>query len=93
MNLFFFFFKISLFTIGGGYVMALILEKALLKKRWIAEEEFRIIFNTAQAIPGSIIINVSFNWEKLYGILDSLRLALYHHRLSQLSHMFPLLLN
>ena len=41
LNAFCTFFKIGLFTIGGGYAMVpLIEEEVVNKKRWITQEEF-----------------------------------------------------
>lgn len=54
------FFKIGLFTIGGGYVMIPIMEKELVdKKEWITEEEMLDSYALAQSIPGIIAVNTS----------------------------------
>lgn len=52
------FFKIGLFTFGGGYAMIPLIEKEIVeKKKWIEREEITDIFALAQSIPGAIAIN------------------------------------
>lgn len=60
LNLFFVFFRIGLFTFGGGYAMIPLIEKELVtNKKWIHEEDMIDIFAIAQSIPGAIAINTS----------------------------------
>ena len=59
-KLFISFFKIGLFTFGGGYAMLPLIEKELVEKRkWITEEELLEMFIISQMTPGTIAINVS----------------------------------
>jgi chromate transporter len=52
------FFKIGLFTFGGGYAMIPLIEKEIVdKKKWIEREEITDIFALAQSVPGAIAIN------------------------------------
>jgi chromate transporter len=54
------FFKIGLFTIGGGYVMIPVMERELVEgKNWITEEQMLNSYALAQSIPGIIAVNTS----------------------------------
>jgi chromate transporter len=58
LELFSLFFKIGLFTFGGGYAMIPLIEKEIVQnKRWIEKEEIVDVFAVAQSIPGAIAIN------------------------------------
>ena len=54
------FFKIGLFTFGGGYAMLPLIEQELIAKRgWIEHKEFFDLLTLAQSVPGPIAINTS----------------------------------
>ena len=54
------FFKIGLFTIGGGYAMVpLIEEEVVNKKKWISQEEFIDLLAISQSVPGVFAVNFS----------------------------------
>ncbi|MCQ2095987.1 MAG: chromate transporter [Bacteroidaceae bacterium] len=54
------FFKVGLFTIGGGYAMIPMVENDVVrKKRWLGSEEFIDILAVAQAAPGLFAINMA----------------------------------
>ena len=60
LELFITFFKIGLFTFGGGYAMiAQIREIIVEKKQWINEEELMEIITIAESTPGPIAINMA----------------------------------
>ena len=60
LALFLVFFKIGLFTFGGGYAMiAQIKEVVVDKKNWISEEEFFQIVAISESTPGPIAINMA----------------------------------
>ena len=60
MSLFLVFFKIGLFTFGGGYAMlALIEDICVEKKKWITHEEMMDITVIAESTPGPIAINLA----------------------------------
>lgn len=59
-ELFIIFFKIGLFTFGGGYAMiAQIKEIVVDKKKWISEDELLEIITIAESTPGPIAINLA----------------------------------
>jgi chromate transporter len=52
------FFKIGLFTFGGGFAMIPLIEREIVrKKRWIAAADIADVFAVAQSVPGAIAIN------------------------------------
>lgn len=54
------FFKIGLFTIGGGYAMIPLIEKEVVESRkWIENDEFIDIMAVAQSAPGVFAVNIS----------------------------------
>ena len=54
------FFKIGMFTLGGGYAMIPIIETEVVDKhRWISKEEFLDLIAIAQSCPGVFAINIS----------------------------------
>ena len=58
LSLFAAFFKIGLFTFGGGYAMIAVIERDLVeKKQWISAEEFADIIAIAESTPGPLAIN------------------------------------
>lgn len=54
------FFKIGLFTIGGGYAMIPLIEAEIIeKKKWIGKEEFLDLMAIAQSCPGIFAVNIA----------------------------------
>ena len=52
-QLFWSFFKIGTFTIGGGYAMIPLMEKELVDRhQWLTSEEFMDIIALSQTMPG-----------------------------------------
>lgn len=78
INAFCTFFKIGLFTIGGGYAMVpLIEEEVVNKKHWISKEEFLDLLAISQSVPGVFAVNFSiFIGYKLKRFRGALSLAL-----------------
>ena len=64
------FFKMGIFTFGGGYAMLPILKsEAVDKQKWISEEELLNYYSIGQCTPGIIAVNASsFIGYKLRGI-------------------------
>ena len=60
LKLFFTFFRIGLFTIGGGYAMIPLIEKYVVERnRWLSKEEFVDLLAVAQSAPGVFAVNMS----------------------------------
>jgi chromate transporter len=57
-ELFYYFFKIGLFTFGGGYAMIPLIENVCVEqKHWITHEDMMNITVIAESTPGPIAIN------------------------------------
>ena len=57
-TLFFTFFKIGLFTFGGGYAMIALLEEEFIQRRkWLDKNEFLDMAAIAESTPGPVAIN------------------------------------
>lgn len=74
LSLFLTFFKIGLFTFGGGYAMiSLIQNEFVEKKKYLTQEEFMDNIAIAESTPGPIAINMATNLGfKQGGFLGSL---------------------
>ncbi len=72
------FFKIGLFTIGGGYAMVpLIEEEVVNRKKWLSQEDFIDLLALSQSAPGVFAVNISiFIGYKLRKFPGALALAL-----------------
>ena len=57
LKLFFSFFKIGLFSFGGGYAMIPMIQKEIEMNGWLAASEFVDIIAIAEMTPGPIAIN------------------------------------
>lgn len=56
------FFKIGLFTLGGGYAMIpLIQEEVVNRHHWLDEKDFIDLLAVSQTIPGVFAVNMSIN--------------------------------
>ncbi len=68
------FFKIGLFTFGGGYAMIPVIEEEVCKKRkWVTEMEILDIIAIAESTPGPIAVNsATYVGYKVAGIPGSL---------------------
>lgn len=71
------FFKIGLFTIGGGYAMIPLIEKEVVeKRRWVDHDEFLDLMAVSQAAPGVFAVNMSiFIGYKKQGVRGSIACA------------------
>lgn len=74
LNLFLSYFKIGLFTFGGGYAMIALIDREFVqKKKWINEVELYEIIAVAESTPGPIAINcatfVGYKILKFWGSL------------------------
>lgn len=60
LSLFLSFFKVSIFTFGGGYaILPMLRREVLLKRGWITEEELLDYYAVCQCTPGVTAINVA----------------------------------
>ena len=73
-ELFWVFFRVGLFTIGGGYAMLPMLRKEVVEKYgWATDEEMLDYFAIGQSTPGIIAINTStFIGYKKAGIVGAI---------------------
>lgn len=69
LELFITFFKIGLFTFGGGIAMIPIIEKEVVyKKKWINKDEMLEMVTISQMTPGPIAVNsATFIGKKCFG--------------------------
>ena len=59
-QMFFSFFKIGAFTLGGGYAMIpLVRDEVVDRRHWIEEEEFLNMLALAQSAPGVMAVNTA----------------------------------
>ena len=73
LYLFLEFFKIGLFTIGGGYAMIPLMRETVLKYDWMEEEQFYDFLGISESTPGPIAVNMAtFIGASEGGILGSL---------------------
>ena len=60
MEIFAVFFRIGLFTIGGGYAMLPIIQKEVVEtKGWMDDEEFLDALSLTNSLPGPLAINAA----------------------------------
>lgn len=69
LKLYITFFKIGLFTFGGGYAMLPLIQKEMIQHGWLTAAQFMDIVAVSQMTPGAIAINnATFIGFKLAGI-------------------------
>lgn len=72
-KLFITFLKIGIFTIGGGYAVIPLIEREIIRNKWITKEEFYDLFAITQSLPGIFAVNISvfvgYRLKKLKGSL------------------------
>ncbi len=73
-ELFMAFFRIGLFTFGGGYAMLPLIEREVVEKHaWSTNEEILDLYSMSQCTPGVIAVNIAtFIGKKLYGVFGSI---------------------
>lgn len=72
-RLFISFFKIGLFSFGGGYAMLPLIEEEIITHGWLTTREFIDILAIAEMTPGPIAINAAtFLGYKVSGFIGSL---------------------
>ena len=64
LDLFLTFFKIGIFTIGGGYAMIPMIKSEVITKGWISEALLVDFIAISESTPGPFAINVATFMEK-----------------------------
>ncbi|MDI3537646.1 MAG: chromate transporter [Eubacteriaceae bacterium] len=73
INLFITFFKIGLFTIGGGYAMIPLIQQEVLGNDWLTMTEFVNFLAVAESTPGPFAVNIAtFIGMELGGIFGAI---------------------
>lgn len=59
-SLFYTFFKIGSFTIGGGYAMVPLMQQEIVERhRWLDNDEFIDVLTVSQSMPGVLAVNMA----------------------------------
>ena len=67
------FFKIGLFTVGGGYAMLPLMQQEIARFGWVSPAEFIDIIAIAEMTPGAIAVNTAtFAGFRTAGVLGAL---------------------
>lgn len=73
LEMFFSFFKVGLFTIGGGLAMLPLLQQEAIGYGWVTSEQFADMIAISQSTPGPIGINMAtFVGFRTAGVMGSL---------------------
>jgi len=76
-ELFFTFFKIGLFTFGGGYAMIPMIQEEIVAKNWMDMVQLIDFIAISESTPGPFAVNVAtFVGEQLAGIFGALAATL-----------------
>lgn len=59
LKLFLTFFRIGLFTFGGGYAMLPLIQDAVLENQWLSEEAIVNFIAVSESTPGPFAINIA----------------------------------
>lgn len=59
LKLFWSFFVIALFTIGGGQAMIPLIESTVVGNGWLTFEEFQNFVTVSESTPGPIVVNIA----------------------------------
>ncbi len=59
LELFLTFFRIGLFTFGGGYAMLPLVQEAVVQKGWMTNEQIVDFIAVSESTPGPFAINIS----------------------------------
>ncbi len=66
------FFKIGIFTFGGGYAMIPILQDSVISNNWLTLEEFKDFIGVCECTPGPIAINMAtYVGQEVNGVLGA----------------------
>ena len=60
-GIFWTFFRIGLFTLGGGLAMSPVMRHELVnKRRWVLDDDFFSVMSLATVVPGAIAVNIAY---------------------------------
>lgn len=60
-SIFWTFFRIGLFTLGGGLAMSPVMRYELvIKRRWVQDGDFMATMSLATVVPGAIAVNIAY---------------------------------
>ncbi len=59
LNMFLTFFKIGLFTVGGGYAMLPFIQSEVLANGWLGEQEIINFIAVSESTPGPFAVNIA----------------------------------
>lgn len=59
LTLFLEFFKIGLFTFGGGFAMIPLIEETVIKHNWLSESQFYSFLGVCESTPGPVAVNMA----------------------------------
>ena len=77
LNLFFTFFKIGLFTFGGGYAMIPMIQDEVIAKGWLTSEQLINLIAISESTPGPFAVNAAtFIGSSQAGILGAIAATL-----------------
>ncbi len=77
LKMVFSFFKIGLFTIGGGYAMIPLIKEELVTNNWMTTAEITDVIAIAKMTPGPFAVNTAtFAGMKIYGLSGALMCTL-----------------
>ena len=61
VNIFGTFFRIGLFTLGGGLAMSPVMRHELvIKRQWLKDADFMSVMSLATVVPGAIAVNIAY---------------------------------
>lgn len=73
LELFLTFFKIGLFSFGGGYAMIRLVQEEVVSKGWLTATEFVNMIAVAEMTPGPVAVNLAtFSGNRAGGILGGI---------------------
>ena len=73
LQLFYEFFKIGLFTFGGGYAMIPLVRDTAVNNGWLLADEFSSLIAVCESTPGPIAVNMAtFVGSSQAGVLGSI---------------------
>ncbi|UVD80141.1 chromate transporter [Myroides albus] len=58
-KLFYLFTKIGVFTIGGGYAVIPLIEKDIVSRQWLSQDEFYELLAITESLPGVFATNIA----------------------------------